>query len=84
VRWSRGGEAVVESVNGETIALRSTTAAPPGARVDGMLEVEPPVRLRIKVHACRRQAEGDFRLEGRCIDMTREVREKLSAHAGSR
>ena len=73
----------MESTNGDSITLRSTTAAPPGARVDGTLEIEPPAQLRIKVHACRRQQEGDYRIEGRCIDLTREVRQMLSGHAGS-
>ncbi len=84
VSWARGGEAVVELANDDAIALRSTIAAPPGARIEGTLEGDPPATLRIKVHACRRQPEGDFRIEGRCIDLTREVREKLTARAGSR
>ena len=77
VRWARGGEAVVESAAGEALVLRSTVAAPPGARVEGTLDGEPPATLRIKVHACRRQPEGDYRIEGRCLDLTRGLRERI-------
>jgi hypothetical protein len=81
ILWARGGEAVVESAAGESVVLRSTVAAPPGARVEAAIDGEPPATLRIKVHACRRRPEGDYRIEGRCIDLTRELRERLNARA---
>jgi len=33
----------------------------------------------VKVHGCRRQPEGDFRIAGRPIDLPREVRERIEA-----
>jgi hypothetical protein len=58
LRWARGGEARVVSIAGDAIVLRSTVPWPPGARVEGVLEGEPPATLRIKVHACKRQPSG--------------------------
>ena len=81
LRWGTGGDARVESMSGDAIVLRSTTPAPPGARVQGVLEGQTSATLRIKVHACRRQPEGDFRIEGRCIDLTREMRQRLAGSA---
>jgi hypothetical protein len=77
VRWDKGGEASVLSVDREGIVLRSTTPAPPGARIAGVLTGEPAARLRVKVHASKKQAEGDFVVAGRLIDATREVTERL-------
>jgi hypothetical protein len=39
------------------------------------------VRVRVKVHACRKQPEGDYRVEGRPIDMARAVRERIAQGA---
>jgi hypothetical protein len=38
----------------------------------------------VKVHASKRQPEGDFLLEGRPLDMPRETRERLEAALRSR
>lgn len=75
--WVAGGEAVVVSIDAGSIVLRSTVSSPPGSRIEGALTGHPPARLRVKIHACRRQAEGDFVLEGRPLDMTREVRQRV-------
>ncbi len=78
VRWARGGEAVVVSMSGEAIALRSTTSSPPGSRIEGTLRGYP-ASLRVKVHGCRRQPDGSFVIEGRILDLTRELRERLAS-----
>jgi hypothetical protein len=78
VRWARGGEACVVSLDAQTIALRSTVPSPPGSRVEGTLDGDPPATLRVKIHASRRQAEGDFLLEGRPLDLARETRERIT------
>jgi hypothetical protein len=44
---------------------------------------DPPAMVRIKVHASKRQPEGDFVLVGRLLDVTREVRARLEALASS-
>ncbi len=83
VRWDKGGEASVVSIDASTIVLRSTTPAPPGSRLEGALVGEPPVRLRVKVHTSKVQPEGDYVVVGRPIDATRETRERLGALAAS-
>lgn len=75
--WDRGGEARVVSLRDDAITLVSSVPSPPGSRLEGTLAGEPPARLRIKVHACRKRADGGFDLEGRTLDMTREVRERV-------
>jgi hypothetical protein len=77
VRWSRGGDARVVSIDAGAIVLRSTVPSPPGSRIEGTLAGEPPQTLRIKVHASKKQDEGDFLLEGRPLDLPRETRERL-------
>ncbi len=80
LRWEKGGEADVRRLDGEAIALVSTTSSPPGSRPSGVLNDGAPVR--IKVHACKRQEDGTFVVEGRVIDLTRELRARLSGLAG--
>ncbi|HEX4446903.1 MAG TPA: hypothetical protein VH044_09210 [Polyangiaceae bacterium] len=79
--WAKGGEARIVRVSGEAITLRSTVPSPPGSRIEGLLAGEPPSPLRVKVHASRRQPEGDFVLEGRLLDITRDLRARLEALA---
>lgn len=79
IRWIRGGEARIVSVGPDSIVLRSTVPSPPGSRVEGTLEGPLPATLRLKVHASKRQVEGDYVLEGRPLDLTREIRDKLEA-----
>ncbi len=81
VRWAKGGEARVTSLAADAIVLRSTVPSPPGSRIEGQLEGDPPAQVRVKIHASRRQPEGDFVLEGRLLDATREVRARLEAMA---
>jgi hypothetical protein len=78
VTWARGGEARVVSLDAQSIVLRSTVSSPPGSRIEGTVPGEPPAALRVKVHASRRQPEGDFLLEGRPLDLPRETRERLA------
>lgn len=79
LRWAAGGEARVVAIDADSIVLRSTVPSPPGSRIEGTLLGEPPARVRVKVHSSRRQPEGDFLLQGRPLDMTRETRERLEA-----
>ena len=74
VRWAGGGEATIVALDARSIVLRSTVPAPPGARIDGTLGVGGTGTLRIKVHACRQQPAGDFRVEGRPLDLPRDRR----------
>jgi hypothetical protein len=81
VAWTTGGEATVVSLGPKAIVVRSTVPSPPGSRLEGTLPGEPPATLKVKVHGCKRQPGGDFEIEGRPIDMTREVRERIEAGA---
>lgn len=78
VTWTSGGQAWIASLSAEAIELRSTVSWPPGSRVEGVLAGHGGA-VRIKVHACRRLLEGDFRIEGRPLDLTRHARAALEA-----
>jgi hypothetical protein len=78
--WEKGGTARLLTVAREAVTLRSSVPSPPGSRIDGTLR-EGGQKVRFKIHGSKRQAEGDFVLEGRAIDMTRELRERLEALA---
>jgi hypothetical protein len=81
VRWAKEGGARVVSLAADVIVLRSTSPSPPGSRIEGTLEGDRPARVRVKVHTSKLQPEGDFVIEGRVIDATREVRERLERMA---
>lgn len=82
VRWARGGEARILSISRDAIVLRSSVPCPPGSRVEGTIGGAEPASLRLKVHASKRQPEGDFLLEGRPLDLTREALERIDALVG--
>ncbi len=81
--WAKGGHAEVVSVEGDAIVLRSTTSAPPGARLEAKL-ADPLTPVKIKSHGTHREEDGTFTLKGRLIDATRELRERLSSLASSK
>ena len=85
VRWSAGGEARILSVGADSIALDSSVPSPPGSRIEGAIEdgEDRGLRLRLKVHASKRQADGRFRIEGRPLDLSREARARLLLAARS-
>lgn len=79
VTWTRGGEATLTRVAGDSISLSSSISSPPGSRLDGTLDIRPGAPLRVKVHGSKKQPDGRFVIEGRCIDMSRELRIELEA-----
>jgi hypothetical protein len=81
--WAKGGHAEVVSLAGDAIVLRSTTSAPPGARLEAKLANEPATPVRLKSHGTHREDDGSFTLKGRLIDATRDLREKLGALGSS-
>ena len=86
LRWVGGGEAELASIAGDAIVLRSTVPSPPGSRIEGTFDAEagsPPLRLRLKVHGCRREPGGGFTLRGRPVDLTRSDRARIEALARS-
>jgi hypothetical protein len=76
VIWSRGGEALLESIAADAIVLTSTVPSPPGSRIEATIAPPGAGLLRLKVHACRRLPEpaAAFRIEGRPIDLKRDLR----------
>lgn len=79
VSWITGGDARVVSLGPKVIALRSTVPSPPGSRLEGTLAGDPAAQLRVKVHGCKQQPEGDYLIEGRPIDLTRVIRQRVEA-----
>jgi hypothetical protein len=79
IRWAGGGEARLVRISEDVLVARSTVPFPPGSRIEGTVEGEPPQTFRLKVHVSKRQARGDFLIEGRPLDLTRRARERLSA-----
>jgi hypothetical protein len=79
--WDGGGEGRIVSLHGDGVALVSTMASPPGSRPVALLMEEPRAKVRMKVHACRALGDGTFRIEGRLIDVTRELRRRLAGMA---
>jgi hypothetical protein len=77
--WEGGGQARFESLQGDALVVASSVASPPGSRPTGTLIGPPPEKVRMKVHACRFQPDGSFRIEGRLIDATRAMRARLEA-----
>lgn len=70
--WEKGGDASIVKLVGDVIVVVSSTSAPPGARLRGTL-VDGQV-VRLKSHGSKKQDDGTFRIEGRTIDMARELR----------
>jgi hypothetical protein len=84
VAWSKGGEASVILLEGDAITLRSSVPSPPGSRIQGTMPPAPAGGqgsggeiLRVKVHSSKRQEDGTFLIEGRVLDLTRALRERL-------
>lgn len=74
IRWQKGGTGTLVTLAGEAATITSTIASPPGSRLEGQLD--DGTTIRVKIHACKKDGEG-FRLEGRMIDLTRQLRERL-------
>jgi hypothetical protein len=77
ITWSKGGEATVTALKEGAITLRSSIPSPPGSRIEG--ELAGGGVVKVKIHGSRKQDDGSFTLEGRPIDMTRELRERIEA-----
>jgi hypothetical protein len=74
LRLANEGLANIVALDGERVSLLATRASAPGCPLAGNLEDETLVR--VKVHRCRKQGER-FLIEGRLIDATRQLRERL-------
>jgi hypothetical protein len=82
VAWAKGGAAEIVAIEADRVRLRSTIPSAPGSRLEGALAATgKPIRL--KVARCRREEAGDFEIDGRLIDATREVRAEILGLVGS-
>jgi hypothetical protein len=79
--WAGGGEARLLTATAAAVSLVSTVPWPPGSRPFGTLLDAPAVAVRVKVHVSRREPDGTFRIEGRLLDVSREVRARVEALA---
>ena len=74
-------EAALVSIEGEQVVIHSSLASAPGSRPTVILP--NGTRLRAKIHRCRR-IDDEFQLNGRMLDMSRQVRERLVADIAER
>ena len=79
IAWSKGGKASFVSVEGDAVVLRSTIPSPPGSRLEATFVDAPPVVVKIKVHASKREDDGSFTIKGRFVDASRAVRARIIA-----
>ena len=77
--WKKGGTASFVLVDDDAVTLRSTTPAPPGARLEGALAVDAAVAVKIKIHGSKREADGTFTLRGKLLDANRALRDRVAA-----
>jgi hypothetical protein len=75
--WAKGGHAEIVRVRDDAIELRSTTSAPPGARLEAAL-AGASTTVKLKSYGTHREPDGSFTLRGRLIDAPRELRETLA------
>jgi hypothetical protein len=82
--WKGGGLASLLALQGDAAVLVSTVPSPPGSRIEGTLLEEPRDSVRIKVHVCRSVGDGTYRIEGRTLDLRREIKARLEEMARER
>ena len=74
--WAKGGTADVIALQDDAITLKSTTSAPPGARLEASFGA---VTVKVKSHGSHKEEDGSFTLKGRLIDANRQLRDALAA-----
>ena len=74
--WQKGGTADVIELKDDAIVLKSTTSAPPGARVEARFGERA---VKVKSHGSHKEDDGTFTIKGRLIDANRELRDLLAA-----
>lgn len=78
LQWQKGGHAWIEELAADLVTLRSTTSAPPGARLEATF-VPTGATVKIKSHGSHKEADGSFTIKGRLIDVNKELRAKLAS-----
>jgi hypothetical protein len=72
---SGGGFALVEGRSGERVTLLCTRAFPPGSTLT--LGFPEKGDLSVKVRGSKKTEAGEFRVEGRAINLSRALRQAL-------
>ena len=78
----KGGSARFRKITETTVSLVSTVPSPPGSRIDATFADAPDVAFRLKIHGSKKRDDGLFDLEGRPIDVTRDVRARAASLVG--
>jgi hypothetical protein len=78
IAWTKAGHADVLSFTVENLRVRSDVAAAPGTPLEGTLVVSG-LSVTLKVRSCKRQPGGEFVIEGRPVNLTREQRTMLES-----
>lgn len=69
-----GDRASIAETDGDRVTLTSTRAYPPGSTLEGTLSGGGAIH--VKVRGCRKDG-SDYRVEGRFVNLSRELRQKL-------
>jgi hypothetical protein len=75
LRLAKGGDAEILAMDGERVVLSSSLSSPPGSTLEASLD--DGVAVRVKVRGCRKGEGGRFEIDGRLVDLTRALRERL-------
>ena len=78
IRWAKGGDANIVAIDGDRVTLDSSLSSPPGSLVEGTL-VNDGGSIRITVRGCKKTEGERFRIEGRILDASRDLRTRLAA-----
>ncbi len=74
---SSGQRGAIVRLTGERVWLQSPIAAAPGARVEAQLD--SGLAVSVKAQRCVKRSDGGFDVQGRIVNMTRELRNILTA-----
>ena len=75
IAWTKGGSATLVRFAEPHATVRSTISAAPGTPLEGTVDATTLV-VTLKVKTCRRDADA-FVIEGRLVNLTRELRQAL-------
>jgi hypothetical protein len=78
IRWAKGGDANIVAIDDDRVTLDSSLSSPPGSLVEGVL-VNDGGAIRIKVRGCKKVEGERFRIEGRILDASRDLRTRVAA-----
>lgn len=75
ITWTKGGTATVEKFVEPWVTVRSTTSAAPGTPLQGR---HGELLIIVKIKSCKK-VDDAFVIEGRLVNLTKELRAALGA-----